>query len=450
MFGRNPNQRPPEWQANFTEYWEEVQRRTRFSCNKCKGDFSYTGAKNHCCREATEPQAGDQNLPASERPKKKGRHESRAELECPATRIDSHSDSHCQDQDADIAAAPVYPDSLDHPSDGYANFDEDIQAHECGGSFPADMGMSDTDGATGDAWREHVGIDLQQDIDQLQMHCGTQPIHSQATTSESGPNPNLHDALLTGNFGTQGGLQVQDVETLLAEEEREYLAQLTDLSQFENDELPDCLQTWETVANCQVCEDLPGLTVRQAAFSILHTIHTQHTTFESAQQLIYLTCCGLLKSKGSPSPTNPKNRFPTSLAVCYKVTGVCDISDFEVHLCPSDADCTHAFRSKMEHPEAHLQHCPGCQDCKCPKCGTARFEKENGSLRPGFMMYFFGDVLQQLFLDREWWKLLQDEQRTQGSAWRRTKECKDLVSWFSGIEVDPKMVRSENMLPSSL
>jgi hypothetical protein len=112
------------------------------------------------------------------------------------------------------------------------------------------------------------------------------------------------------------GAQLQDAGMLLedqflakdelAEDGKEFLAQFDDLSQFNDDALPDCLCKWEDVADCQVCEDLPGLTVRQAAFSILHTVHMQHATFKSAQQMISLARFGLLKSKGCPSPTNPK------------------------------------------------------------------------------------------------------------------------------------------------
>jgi hypothetical protein len=276
-----------------------------------------------------------------------------------------------------------------------------------------------------------VADDHQQRPDAVSMQSEPERLHAP-----------LQDGDLFGGVGLPGESQVHEGDILLADEEKEYLAQFDALLEPEDDHFSDLLSTWETVADRPVCEDLPDFTVRQAAFGILHTIHSQHTTFKSAQQFIYLTCCGLLKSKGQPSPTNPGNRFPTSLAVCYKVTGVPNIDAFEVHLCPSDSECMHAFRQKMDDPEAHVRSCSGCKECQCPRCGTPRFVRERGTLRPGFMLYFFHDVLQQFFLNREWWTLFQREQGARTSSWLKTKECQDLMHWFDSRGVDRSMVRN--------
>jgi hypothetical protein len=351
----------------------------RFACNYCLNSFSVTTAREHAksnCIGAAQPQLGDQNLPMSPRPRKKGRTRSNDEMSATASDRHDKTGSPHEAGSGDTGAgavATVLPGNdtqLFQTGDAEYTIDnEAVPFHEGGAcealSLAADHAMNlalgDVNG-TGDIWGHNINTDLDQGL-----HAREQ------------------DALSSVDIG----LGAQDAGMLLAEDEKEFLAQFDDLSQFNDDVLPDFLCKWEDVADCQVCEDLPGLTVRQAAFSILHTVHTQHTTFKSAQQMIHLACFGLLKSKGCPSPTNPKNMFPTSLVICYKVTGVREISDFEIHLCPSDADCTHAFRAKVDDPEDHLRGCKGCCDCQCPVCGTYRFVQEKGLLLPGFMLYFF-------------------------------------------------------------
>jgi hypothetical protein len=469
MFGQNSGPAPPSWHANFQKSRDEEYGRIRYRCNHCLNSFSVTGARKHAesnCIGAAQlqPQLDDQNLLNSPRPIKKGRTRSNDDTSVTASDRHDKSGSPHEAGSGDTAAGAVATivrarGNLNDPqlfqtgdADDFfeSTFDSEAVPFHQGGACEAagnlslagnrdmNLQLSDVDGTTGDIWPWGHNSNNDAELDQR-------------------PHTRQQDALSSVDIGLAMGAQLQDAgmlledqflaEDKLAEDEKEFLAQFDDLSQFNDDALPDFLCKWEDVADCQVCEDLPGLTVRQAAFSILHTVHTQHTTFKSAQQMISLACFGLLKSKGCPSPTNPNNRFPTSLAVCYKVTGVCEINDFEIHLCPSDANCTQAFRSKVDDPEDHSRRCKGCCDCQCPVCGTYRFVQEKGILRPGFMLYFFHDVLQQMFLDQEWWGLLQKERQSRSSAWLKTNECQDLERWFTDRGVDPGMVRIQFLPP---
>jgi hypothetical protein len=225
---------------------------------------------------------------------------------------------------------------------------------------------------------------------------------------------------------------VRDFE--MAEEERAAL-----------EDLPASALTWKHVRELPVCEKLAPdsqCSVLQAAFSILHNMTTTGSTFDAAARHLDFINYTLLSSR--PSPSNPHNRMPPSLHICQEIVGVSDISEFEVHMCPSITGCLHWWvqDESVQNPTTHMAHCAGCSKCSCPKCGLKRFELVNGKAQPKAPVYFFPDVFQQFFYDRRWYEAIMRACQDRKAPWYSSPEFKRLEAFFRLHGLESKVRRA--------
>jgi hypothetical protein len=140
-----------------------------------------------------------------------------------------------------------------------------------------------------------------------------------------------------------------DGEICFEDSDEELLRELEAVEEEAADDLNDRnTSAWLAAADLPVCELVTGsMTVREAAFSVLHLLHTTSCTFSSATKWLALTSWMIFN--GHSAPDNPSNRFPPSLYVCNLVAGTPDLAKFEHHLCPEGCIYQDASTQALAH-----------------------------------------------------------------------------------------------------
>jgi hypothetical protein len=78
---------------------------------------------------------------------------------------------------------------------------------------------------------------------------------------------------------------------------------------------------WLAAADLPVCEQVPGsMTVREAAFSVLHLLHTTSCTFSATK---WLALTSRMIFNGHAVPDNSSNRFCYMFQLCYRMVEPC-------------------------------------------------------------------------------------------------------------------------------
>lgn len=149
------------------------------------------------------------------------------------------------------------------------------------------------------------------------------------------------------------------------------------------------------------------MTVLQAAFNHVEAVH-RGSTLAQVEMDIKRALAWYGPGCGKPAADNPKCRYPPSYYLCKIVCDVGDLAESEVHLCP-EVNCPYMTEfPAMSRADLrkHVDSCsdPACRRCHCP-CGGRRMTQPGPGCtpQPQAPCYFFRDVFQQFFLDKEWY-----------------------------------------------
>jgi hypothetical protein len=183
------------------------------------------------------------------------------------------------------------------------------------------------------------------------------------------------------------------------------LDQLQDLD-WEDEDVPNRSQ-WLRVAVEPVMQGSSDtMTARQCAFALMDLLHKNAMTMKALDVVIKYTARAFAGCAfGPPGPDNPKNRHPTSLAVCKVLINVPSLLRYRIAVCPRGCCTWSNLPSQPQKAfERHYRNCNDqhCQYCWCSQCRASFFVENNGKPQPEQFCYMFHDVFQQFFGDEEW------------------------------------------------
>lgn len=177
-----------------------------------------------------------------------------------------------------------------------------------------------------------------------------------------------------------------------------------------------------------------GTTILQAAFHHVEAVH-RGASIASVEGDIKRTLFNY-KDCGTPHPDNPKCRYPPSYFVCKKVCGVSDLTEAEWHMCPSHNCTFHNPFPKMPRSTLleHMAHCndpTSCRLCTC-ECGGKRmyYPSPNSKPQPTAPCYFFSDVFQQFFYDRDWYAAAKKARAEKRGYFYQNPEGQRILEFF--------------------
>lgn len=190
-------------------------------------------------------------------------------------------------------------------------------------------------------------------------------------------------------------------------------------------------------------QDLPPeetMTVRQWAQLKLTAFLKCRMTISAFNEFLKgsLDILSLPRDQSHPKTRACLKEVPLTKAACDAAIGAHPPERYEVHLCHQDG-CRHWWRYGT--PDDHEDGCTGdCDLCRCPRCKTPRFNDPEARRSGANICWFFHDVLEQFFLDKELCKAIVDSKVSKGAHLHSTKRYQDILQVAKDNGFDPARV----------
>lgn len=189
-----------------------------------------------------------------------------------------------------------------------------------------------------------------------------------------------------------------------------------------------------------------SMTVLQAAFHHVESVH-KGSTLAQVDMDIKRALARYGPRCGMPHPANPSCRYPPSYYICKVICDVGDLSESEVHLCPNQ-HCPYLTSFPQMSRSELLVHSAVCNSRECPRCvcrcGGRRLNvpAPGNSPEPLAPCYFFRDVFQQFFLDRDWYTAASHAQIDRCCNFYNNPEGQRILKVFYDAGVTADQVRT--------